>query len=101
MTKLQGNPNSQIGNRGKNNPKGVASSSPGLRGTSYPGSPPRNFPNPKGVAATVIHCTNLPSSASLLLLCATYELNYLICNIQDRNVGFVIDLVVSKGLVYQ
>ena len=30
-------------------PKGIASSSPGLRGTSYPGKSPRDMPTPKGL----------------------------------------------------
>ena len=33
------------------NPKGIASSSPGLRGTSYPGKAAENHANPNGVAA--------------------------------------------------
>jgi hypothetical protein len=33
------------------NPKGVVSSSPGLRGTSYPGKAPKQFLNPEGVVA--------------------------------------------------
>jgi len=33
------------------NPKGIASSSPGLRGTSYPGSGVGQSPNPNGVAS--------------------------------------------------
>ena len=35
------------------NPNGIPSQSPGLRGTSYPGSRvPRLFPNPNGVASS-------------------------------------------------
>src|SRR5437016_554035 len=33
------------------NPKGIVSSSPGLRGTSYPGSGESECPNPNGVAS--------------------------------------------------
>ena len=37
---------------GHDNPKGIVSSSPGLRGTSYPGCGARNRSNPNGVAAS-------------------------------------------------
>ena len=40
------------GLRCKSNPEGIASSSPGLRGTSYPGSAGRKADNPNGVVAT-------------------------------------------------
>jgi hypothetical protein len=35
------------------NPKGIASSSPGLRGTSYPGLINESWANPNGVATSV------------------------------------------------
>ena len=35
----------------RSNPNGIVSSSPGLRGTSYPGSLPESFSNPNGVAS--------------------------------------------------
>jgi Predicted membrane-bound metal-dependent hydrolase (DUF457). len=36
------------------NPKGIASSSPGLRGTSYPGIPASNVYNPERVASSAL-----------------------------------------------
>ena len=44
-----GAPMDYLGNRRFSNPKGIASSSPGLRGPRYPGSRPDGFATPTGL----------------------------------------------------
>ena len=51
------------------NPNGIFSFSPGLRGTSYPGSSQNEYPNPNGVASdSADRATTTPSGLETILL---------------------------------
>src|SRR5688572_18002169 len=51
---------------GEVNPKGIASSSPGLRGTSYPGKEEKIFANPEGVVPDWVEAETL---SGLITIC--------------------------------
>jgi hypothetical protein len=59
------------------NPEGIVSSSPGLRGTSYPGRTAHTTPNPNGVASFVSRLRHNPVGVENILESSTQGSSFL------------------------